>query len=163
MRPLSFFASFLLLGLAAPGAYAAPDADAPTVNLLTITDCEGNPLVDQYSTSTGTPNVSLRAVDVVSSSPTLNGMGLRFQRTEHRGGTAAGASLINFMHFNGSVVSSDTYGNNGVNSGTVACGSGNGFTGLAGDDCQNWTAGGDRKSTRLNSSHSDRSRMPSSA
>ncbi len=142
MRPLSFFASFLLLGLAAPGAHAAPDADAPTVNLLTITDCEGNPLVDQYSTSTGTPNVSLRVVDVVSSSPTLNGMGLRFQRTEHRGGTAAGASLINFMHFNGSVVSSDTYGNNGVNSGTVACGSGNGFTGLAGDDCQNWTAGG---------------------
>lgn len=143
-----------LLGL--PHARAA-DTVAPLATDFGITDCEGVMQFNSVLTSTRLATVQIRAFDHDgSSNATRTGMGLRFGRVAHVGGTAAAASNISHLHFDdgvapgGTTASTATAGgstavNGGLVLGTVAaCTAGQGHTGLASDLCYNWTGATDR-------------------
>lgn len=147
--------SLAALAAASPRAAAAAVADsvAPTLTNFGITDCEGTVQFNSVVTSTGRPTVQIRAFDHNGSSvATRTGMGLRWGTVAHVGGNAVSDNLLSLLHFDGNATSSDTYGNNASTSGVVACGSGNGHTGIAGDDCWTWDSSGDF--ARINASAS---------
>ncbi|TBR25417.1 hypothetical protein EPO15_02255 [bacterium] len=138
------FSAALAAALPAPARAFVADATSPSVSNFGITDCEGNLQNNAVTTSTGLATVRIRVFDQDGSTvATRPGMGGRVGLVQHVGGQAAGTHLINLMHFDGNTTSSDTAPNNGTLSGVVACGSGNGHTGLAGDDCYTWDSAGD--------------------
>lgn len=143
-RTLRFFALSAALAAALPPTAGAADTAAPTLSGFAIKDCEGNLQDNQVVTSTGLTTVRMRVFDIDTTTNTSKvGMGVRVGKVQHVGGTAAPVGLINLMHFDGNTTSSDTAPNNGTGSGVVACGSGNGHAGVAGDDCWTWDTSGD--------------------
>ena len=142
MRSLRLALPLAALCAAALAASAhAADSVAPVLNNFGITDCEGNMQFNSVLTSTRLATVQIRAFDHDGSAvATRTGMGLRFGRVAHVGGTAAVASNVSHLHFDdgvapgGTTASTATAGgstavNPGSVLGTVACTAGQGHTG----------------------------------
>lgn len=150
----------LLALLAAARPAAAADTVAPTISSFSFTDCEGNYQENASFTSTGVVSIRVRVRDQDTTAALNPGMGLRVGRTAHVGGSAAPSSLVVHLHLDeaagagGTAVSTAPSSvNAGTTSGALAaCGSGNGHTGLAGDNCYVFDGNGSDDFIRINAS-----------